>query len=630
MALEKLLGRDRSSLILLHPSSLPDPEGRAYGIGELGSEAWRFADFLFESGTAAWQVLPLGHTGYMNSPYQTFSRFAGSPYLVSVERLLEAGDLTVENHDAYVEAARGCAGDRADFGWLYRNKLGSNWDDSNAVLRQAYRGFKSRPADDARAARFRDFCDPEHSYSGKWLADYAEYMALKESCGQRPWSEWDEDLRYVERWRTSRDAVLERTPSLVESIEFFKYLQFVFWEQWEGLRKRMRELGRTIIGDIPWYVGHDSADVWANREVFDLDSDAMPNRVAGVPPDYFSEDGQLWGNPLYDWDNPRAVEWWTNSIEHLLRLTDLVRIDHFRAADSYWKVPQKWARDKKNARNGCWAKGPGAALLGAIRDRLMTTKRIVADSPIPIIAEDLGYLDPLYATPEDYPEHFAKENRFKVDDDFRALMKSAAEALGAAFDPKTGEYSTRKGVDLLLAEFSLPSMRVLQFGFESVVPDEQGVSDVNVVVYTGTHDNDTVRGWYEESLAHEANSSQEGEEKIDLRIDRALECVGISAGATSSENGTRTRDVCRDLLRIAFGSQSVLAGAPVQELLRLGSEARMNLPGDCSRSWWVWRATREQMDYPKLSAELGALNRISGRFDRRLHSDIAAVSFTKT
>ena len=622
MTLKKLLGRERSSLILLHPSSFPDPEGRPYGIGEIGSQAVRFIDFLLESGTLAWQILPLGHTGYMNSPYQTFSRFAGSPYLISVELLLESGDLSQEEHDAYVARARELPNTQTDFGWLYRNKLGGGWEDSGAVLRQAYFGFKRRGEQDPRVVQFGEFCAPGHAHSGKWVVDYAEYMALKEHHGQRPWSEWHDCCRFVERWRAEREGMLAQTPALAQSVEFFKYLQFIFCEQWRRLRLKMRERGRLLIGDIPWYVGHDSADVWANREVFDLDADGMPQHVAGVPPDYFSNDGQLWGNPLYNWDNPRTTEWWIDSIEHLLFMTDVVRIDHFRAADSYWCIPYEWATTEKTARKGYWAKGPGASLLGAIRERLIATHRIEPDHPVPIIAEDLGFLDPLYATPQDYPENIANESRFEVEENFHTRLAAKDLSLGDAFDPKTGEYSTRKGVNLLLDQFGLPAMRVLQFGFESVVPNAQGVSDVNVALYTGTHDNDTVLGWYEEGLAHETANGENHGDRLDDRINRALEYLGISAAQASSDRPARARDVCRDMIRIAFGSQALLAGAPIQDLLRLGSAARMNFPGDSSRPWWTWRATLEQMDYPKLAAELGALNRISDRFDRRTNGEI--------
>lgn len=601
MGIEQVLGKKRASLVILHPTSLPDPARAEYGIGELGSEAYRFVDFLAKAGILAWQILPFGHTGFRDSPYQTSSRFAGSPYWISIERLLLAGDLTRREHDAYVARVReaNLPVDRADFGFLFRNKVGKNWDDADAVLRQAYVRFNKRGSRDTR----RLACDAFRESSGHWLQDYAEYMAIKEHHGHRAWAKWRGEFRDVAKWRAKRRELLKKTANLAKTIDYYAYLQFVFFEQWEALRKHARRKGRVLIGDIPWYVGYDSADVWANRDIFDLDSRGLPRQVAGVPPDYFSRTGQLWGNPLYAWENPRTLEWWAEAIEFILTKIDILRMDHFRAIDSYWRIPYEWALKKKTASKGDWAKGPGAALLRAIRARLGAR---ASGGVLPIIAEDLGFLDPVAASPAEYPKGTADAQRYKVDPAFRKLLLSHSESVRAGLDRRTGVYNTRKGVDAVLREFDLAWMGVLQFGFEGDRRHQAQRMPPNSVIYTGTHDNDTAVGWYAEMVSKENMGARDPVGNL---------VVGASAFDKAMLNFARRRPrapqrgVSLDMIEAAYSSASCLAGAPMQDYLRLGREARMNQPGDIGKPWWGWRATCEEMDYAALARLLSGLNR---------------------
>ena len=609
MGIEAILGKRRASLILLHPTSLPDPAGKAYGIGELGSEAFRFIDFLAASGVLVWQILPLGHTGYKDSPYQTSSRFAGSPYLVSVEQLLRAGDLTRRQHADYVARVRAAESPaaKADFGWLFRNKVGKDWNDRAAVLRQAFRGFCRRRADDKRRAAFREFCLRER----KWLDDYAEYMAIKESHGHRPWIRWRPEFRDVDVWRAHRRELLAHTPRLARSLGYYKYLQFVFFEQWRAVRDHARKKGRKIVGDIPWYVGYDSADVWAHREIFDLDGRGRPNHVAGVPPDYFSRTGQLWGNPLYRWDHPKTLEWWGEAIEFILTQVDVLRMDHLRAIDSYWKIPYAWAVREKTAKKGVWAKGPGRDLLDAIRARLRVAgggRGARGGRGLPIIAEDLGFLDPLCASPRDYPRATEKDKRYRADRDFARMIRNKDSRLRSGLNATTGEYSTRRAVDAILAEFDLPWMAVAQFGFEGDNRHVPSKLPANSVVYTGTHDNNTAVGWYLDMVEKENQGAADPMGNTIVGASNFDKYARRLARTRPRREKRLQRNISRDMIEAAFGAPSGLAGAPMQDFLNLGSDARMNLPGDMKGSWWTWRATREQLDYEKLSREIRLLN----------------------
>ncbi|MFP4380842.1 MAG: 4-alpha-glucanotransferase [Candidatus Sumerlaeia bacterium] len=628
MSLEKILGKSRSSLILMHPTSLPDPEGRAYGIGELGSEAFRFIDFLRDSGVHCWQILPLGHTGYMNSPYQTFSRCAGSPFLISIERLRDVGDLSDADHDAYVQGVgeSDMTASRADYGWLFHHKLGQGWQDENAVLRQAFAGFQERDADDPRRKEYEAFLEKHNHQSGGWLQDYTEYMAIKENMGHAPWSEWDSDFRECAIFRKKRDKLLEKKPEIAKSIDFYRYLQFCFFNQWFAIRDYAHEQGRKIIGDMPWYVGYDSADVWANRSAFQLDEKGTPLFVAGVPPDYFSETGQLWGNPLYDWFHPNSVDWWENAVGFLLETVDVVRLDHFRAIDTYWKIPQEWASRKKNALEGYWGKGPGHELLKALQMRLHQGGRLPS-AQLPLIAEDLGFLDPLYASPEEYPKDWNPKARYKVDTSFRILLEDNGPSLQPAFDIEKGEYSTRIGVDHLMEEYGLPFMAVAHFGFDGSDRHNPETAAKDCVLYTGTHDNDTTLGWY---LERTKKAVEEACEKRKKHKDALKEGLEKNEPPQGEENGERPQedpdliqdvlgkvvhidkklpqyDVVWELIEMTLHSDAALAGAPMQDILGLGTEARMNLPGDQSREWWNWRMKPEQSDYSKLTEKISDL-----------------------
>ena len=398
---------DRHSGILLHISSLPSP----YGIGTLGREAYAFADFLRAAGQKYWQLLPLGPTSYGDSPYQSFSTFAGNPYFIDLDLLAEDGLLSPSELEA-----EDWGGQRryVDYGRIYAARFG--------LLRKAFQAGYPRD----RAA-VEAFCR-----ENKWLDNYALYMALKARFGMKSWLDWpDEDLRL------RRAEALERArEELAEDIAFYAYLQYLFFRQWDALREYIHSLGIRIIGDLPIYVAMDSADVWAEPEFFQLGEGNVPTEVSGVPPDYFSADGQLWGNPLYDYDRMKAdgYGWWIRRVEGAGRLFDIIRIDHFRGLESYWAVP--YGAD--TAKNGRWRKGPGMDLVGTLTSWF---------PGLSFIAEDLGFL-----TPE---------------------------------------------VRRLLEDSGLPGMKVLEFAFDAREPSNYLPHTYNrhCVCYVGTHDNETVEQW---------------------------------------------------------------------------------------------------------------------------------------
>ena len=398
---------ERASGILLPLFSLPSP----YGIGTMGRAAYEFADFLHAAGQRYWQLLPLGPTGYGDSPYQSFSTYAGNPYFIDLELLAEDGLLTQAEL-----SAREWGNDprRVDYGAVYENRL--------PLLRLAKaRGWQ----------RDRDAVTAFAAQNAAWLPDYALFMALKERFGMKPWQQWSEDIRL------RRPEALKRCRAEAqEEIEFYTYVQFLFFRQWNALKAYVNGLGICIIGDVPIYVAMDSADVWAERAMFQLDSHGFPTEVAGVPPDYFSADGQLWGNPLYDWDAMRAdgFRWWKDRIRGAAKRYDVVRLDHFRAISSYWVVP----RGELTARGGHWAPGPGPALLQALH---------TAAPELELIAEDLG----------------------TIDDDVRRLV----------------------------ARSGCPGMRVLLFGFDPSGTSEHRPDRVRAhsVCYVGTHDNAPAAAW---------------------------------------------------------------------------------------------------------------------------------------
>lgn len=399
----------RASGIILHITSLPSP----HGVGTLGREAREFADFLRKAGQKYWQILPLGPTGYGDSPYQTDSAFAGNPYLIDLEQLITDGLLTREEVDA---VSFGSDPAQTDYGALYAGRF-------DLLRRACERGWDKE----------RENVDAFYRENESWLRSYALYTAAKRHFGMRPWIEWeDEDLRL----RRSEEVLRRYEELLAEDIRFCIFTQYLFFRQWNALRAYIREQGIRIIGDVPIYVPLDSADVWAEGEYFQLDDQCRPTEVAGVPPDYFTADGQLWGNPLYAWDVMKAdgFRWWKDRVQGAAKRYDVVRIDHFRAISSYWVVP----RGELTARGGHWAPGPGPALLQALH---------AAAPELQLIAEDLG----------------------TIDDDVRRLV----------------------------ARSGCPGMRVLLFGFDPSGTSEHRPDRVRAhsVCYVGTHDNEPAAAW---------------------------------------------------------------------------------------------------------------------------------------
>lgn len=401
--------------VLVHPTSIPS----AYGIGDLGSGAYRFIDFLAEAGQKIWQVLPIGPTGFGDSPYQAFSSFAGQPLLISPEKLVEKRLLVEED---FADMPKWDS-KKVDYGSLIQFKT--------HLLKRAYESFQVSPNTEWKE-EFQTFMQ-EHAF---WLDDYALFMAGKDAHEGRSWLEWEDELRNPD------EAVREKwNEKLSDSIKYYKFIQFLFFEQWTALKSYANERGIQIVGDIPIFVAIDSADVWANKELFQLDTKGYPLVIAGVPPDYFSSTGQLWGNPLYDWDAMKNEDyrWWILRVKMQLKLVDYLRIDHFRGFESYWAVPY----GENTAINGEWKKGPGKDLFYAIQNAL--------GEDIPIFAEDLGII-----TPE---------------------------------------------VEELRDSFGLPGMKILQFAFDNT--DENNFLphyySQNCICYSGTHDNDTTIGWYQKA-----------------------------------------------------------------------------------------------------------------------------------
>lgn len=409
----KVSKKPRFSGILVHPTSFPSP----YGIGDLGQGAYDFIDFLEASGQHLWQVLPLGPTGFGDSPYQGFSAFAGQPLIISPDKLMEMGLLTKEDLGKIPQWNPR----KTDYGTAIQFKT--------RLLKTAFLAFQ-KTTDEALLLEFSKFCARESD----WLEDYCLFMAGKDSHEGRCWLEWEDDLRSAstkvkKAWHTK----------LAESVRYYQFLQFIFDKQWMELRTYAHSHEVKIIGDIPIFVALDSCDVWANKKLFQLDTKGYPTSVAGVPPDYFSATGQLWGNPLYDWEYHKKTgyEWWIKRVRRQLSMVDYLRIDHFRGFEAYWSVPAK----ETTAINGKWVKGPGADLFKAIQNAL--------GEDLPIFAEDLGVI-----TPE---------------------------------------------VEALRDQFQFPGMKVLQFGFgdmedTSYIP--HFYTTTNCICYTGTHDNDTTVGWY--------------------------------------------------------------------------------------------------------------------------------------
>jgi 4-alpha-glucanotransferase len=419
----------RSSGILLHPSSLPSP----YGIGDLGPQAFRFVDWLSSTGCKLWQVLPLGPTGYGDSPYQCFSAFAGNPYLISPDDLLADGLLT----QADLDGMKNLPASHVDFGMVIPKKLD--------LLQKAFSTYQSHP--EHLRQSFDYFC-AENAY---WLDDYTLFMALKESNGGGSWSDWPDPLR-----SRKKTALRKAQKELAETVMRFAFYQFIFFRQWTKLHAYANERGIQIIGDIPIFVANDSADVWAHPELFFMDKAGNLTVVAGVPPDIFSTDGQLWGNPLYNWEVHKkdGYAWWLSRVHSSLNVFDILRFDHFRGFAGYYEIPA----DHKTAKLGRWVTGPGKDLFRAI-DKYLGDGLVTPGTGLPFIAEDLGLVTP--------------------------------------------------DVIELLEAFNLPGMKVLQFAFSG--PDNPFLPHnyvPNCVAYTGTHDNDTAHGWFAAAEPHEREFAQ--------------------------------------------------------------------------------------------------------------------------
>lgn len=498
------MANQRQCGVLLSISSLPSK----YGIGCFSKSAYEFVDALKAAGQSCWQILPLGPTSYGDSPYQSFSTFAGNPYFISLEDLIEEGVLT----------KREC--DKVDFGKDVSSvDYAKIYEGRTALLRKAYE--RSRISENPEFQRFRQ-------EQGWWLADYALFMAVKNRFGGAPWSEWAEDIRL--RWQNALDYYREE---LYFDIEFQEYMQFKFREQWLKLKAYANEQGIRIIGDIPIYVAMDSADTWASPWLFKLDENNQPTQVAGCPPDGFSATGQLWGNPLYNWEVHRqsGFDWWVKRIAHCFELYDVVRIDHFRGFDEYYAIPFGDA----TAENGWWEKGPGIELFRTISKRLGRKE---------IIAEDLGYMT--------------------------------------------------DSVKRLVEESGYPNMKVIEFAFDE--RDTGNASDYlphnyprNCVVYTGTHDNETLVGWFQDITA----------------LERKMVREYLNNFHDSDEM------ICKDLICLAMRSVADLCIIPMQDYMGLDNTARMNQPSTLGQNW-KWRLKKRQFT-KKLQKEMAELARRYGR-----------------
>ena len=491
----------RASGILMPVFSLPS----RYGIGSFSKSAYQFVDMLKKAGQKYWQILPLCPTSYGDSPYQSFSTYAGNPYFIDLDQLIEEKLLTRKECQA---CDFGDDPQDIDYGKLYENRF--------KLLRKAYE--RANVGEDQEFEAYRR----ENAW---WLDDYALFMAVKDRFDGVAWNEWAEDIRL--RWSNAMDYYRRE---LYYEIEFYSYLQFVFMKQWKKLKNYANINGIEIIGDIPIYVAFDSADAWANPELFQFDAENLPTAVAGCPPDGFSADGQLWGNPLYRWDYHRETgfDWWIRRIAYCSELYDVVRIDHFRGFDEYSSIPY----GDTTARNGHWEKGPGIALFEAAKNRL---------GELNIIAEDLGYIT--------------------------------------------------DSVKKLVADSGFPGMKVLEFAFDSREKSDYlpYTYEKNSVVYTGTHDNETIAGWYA------------GLDKSDLKMCTDYMNIDRIPG----------KEYHWDFIRLAMLSVSDLCVIPIQDYLGLDNRARINHPSTLGTNW-RWRLAKGQLS-ASLLKEIREMTRISGR-----------------
>ncbi len=506
----------RASGILLHPTSLPG----SFGIGDLGPEAFRFADFLNESRQSLWQVLPLGPTGYGDSPYACYSAFAGNTLLISPERLVDEGLLTSQD----LSEAPSFAAEQIDFQRVYEFK--------DHLLSKAFSRFRDAGNPELRNA-FQQFS----LQNAVWLDDYALFRALKDAHDQKTWNSWERSLV-----RRDPMALAQAREDLSDSVEAHKFHQFLFFRQWFELKRYCNQHGIKMIGDIPIFVAQDSADVWTNPDQFQLDEDCKPVVVAGVPPDYFSKTGQFWGNPIYNWKHmiDDGFRWWIDRVRTTLQTVDMVRIDHFRGFVACWEIPG----GDKTAERGQWVEAPGRTLFTTIRKALGT---------LPVIAEDLGVITP--------------------------------------------------DVEKLRDDFGFPGMRILQFGFSSDATNIDLPHNYysNVVVYTGTHDNDTAVGWFN-SVA--GAGSTRDEEQIQHEREFCMRYLN-----------TKGNEINWDFIRTVLASVANTAIVPLQDLLGLGTEARMNLPNSSTDNWsWRFKAGELSND---ITIRLRTLTELYGRVQNK-------------
>ena len=491
----------RESGILMHITSLPGP----YGVGTMGKQAFAFVDFLKQAGQSCWQILPLTPTGYGDSPYQSCSTFAGNHYLIDLDALVDEGLL----NKSEVENITWSHSDiKADFGLLYNNRLN--------VLRIAYSRFQGGEA-------FDKFC----AENSAWLPDFALFMALKSKFGGQPWYCWEDGLKFRDP-----DAMWNIRQELKDEIRFYDFVQFLFYKQWNALHTYAADNGIRIIGDVPIYVPMDSVDVWSNPELFQLDEKLDPVAVAGCPPDAFSADGQLWGNPLYRWDllEQDNFSWWIRRLAAAGKWYDVIRLDHFRGFEAYWSVPY----GDTTAKNGQWIKGPGMAFVEALKEKL---------PEIDFIAEDLGFL-------------------------------------------------TQDVLDLR-DNSGYPGMKILEFAFDSREPSDYlpHTYTRNSVCYTGTHDNMTMRQWFETATPE---AVQYATEYMNLN-----EQEGLVYGT----------------IRTAMASVSDWCIIQLPDWLNLGGFARMNFPGTLSDANWTWRA-EESMINKTLAEKIRGLTELYGRLGK--------------
>ncbi len=495
----------RACGVLLPVFSLPSD----YGIGAFSKEAYAFVDFLKKAGQKYWQILPLGPTGYGDSPYQSFSTFAGNPYLIDPEFFVEKGLLEKEDLEVLKSDE---PSDKVDYKMIEAHKY--------ELIRKAFGNIEKIP----EASKVQDEFEKFKKFNGKkWLFDYALFMALKDMYGGRSWNTWDEDIRL-----RKKSAMALYREKLSGEIDFYCFVQFIFYVQWNTLKNYANKNGIEIIGDIPIYVAFDSSDTWANPELFLLDKDNVPIEVAGCPPDAFSKTGQLWGNPLYRWDYHKQTgyKWWLERIGHCYKLYDVLRIDHFRGFDEFYAIPY----GNPTAEIGKWRKGPGYALFDAVKKEFGDVK---------VIAEDLGFLTP-------------------------SVLK-------------------------LVKKTGYPGMKVLQFAFDAKGDSEYLPHNYssNCVVYTGTHDNDTTRGWYKTL------------KRDDKKFTR--DYLGVSGG----------KQVVSALIRAAFSSVADTAIIPMQDYLELDESARINIPSTLGGNW-QWKMEGDELT-DELCSRMYGYAKIYGR-----------------